>query len=303
MKRFYTAVLMFMLPIFVFMGEAEYVVRQIPNEYKYKNDWMNQHAEEVETLIIGNSHTEVGINPVLMGDHVFNLSIAGQDYLYSHFLFFKWANRLNCLKTIILPVSYFSFYEDIQGDNSKIMQELSYRIYLDSPYHKYEIAYNLESLYCKPLLGKLGKYANDKAVYWSSEGWVPWLKSDKSPVWNADHVNKSLARIYYAHSNKNVSENYKLMANMIDYCNRHGVRVVLVSTPQTKEYNRCLSKSQIQSTQDIVEKLQRLYKFKYFDYREDARFVDDDFYDQSHLSEIGAQKFTRILVNDIRYKE
>ena len=300
MKRFYIAILMFMLPIFVFMGGAEFVVRQIPNEYKYKNDWMELHAEEIETLIIGNSHTEVGIIPALMGNNVFNLSIAGQDYLYTHFLFFKWANRLNNLKTLILPVSYFSFYEDIKGDDSKIMQELSYRIYMDSPYRKYNIAYNLESLYCKPLLSKLEKYANGKTVNWSSEGWVPWLKADKSPVWNANHVNKSLARIYFAHSDRNVPDNYELMANMIDYCNHHRIRVILVSTPQTKEYNDCLSKRQIRSTQFLVQKLQQRYCFRYFDYREDVRFVDDDFYDQSHLSEIGALKFTKLLVNDIR---
>lgn len=50
MKQFYLSVVLFMFPIFVFMGGAEYAVRQIPNEYKYKNNWMDQHAEEVETL-------------------------------------------------------------------------------------------------------------------------------------------------------------------------------------------------------------------------------------------------------------
>ena len=113
-------------------------------------------------------------------------------------------------------------------------------------------------------------------------------------------MNKSLARIYFAHSDRNVPDNYELMANMIDYCNHHRIRVILVSTPQTKEYNDCLSKRQIRSTQFLVQKLQQRYCFRYFDYREDVRFVDDDFYDQSHLSEIGALKFTKLLVNDIR---
>ena len=38
MKLFYLGIILFMLPIFVFMGVAEYAVRQIPNEYKYKNE-------------------------------------------------------------------------------------------------------------------------------------------------------------------------------------------------------------------------------------------------------------------------
>ncbi len=289
-----------MLPIFVFMGVAEYAVRQIPNEYKYKNDWMEQHAEEVETLILGNSHTQVGLNPAFMGDSTFNLSIAGQDYLYSHFLFFKWVNRLNNLRTVILPVSYFSFYENIEGDNSKIMQELNYRIYMDSPYRKYEIAYNFESLYFKPLLSKFEKYNNDEIVNWDSNGWVPWLIANKSPVWNADHVNKALAHLYFSHSYNHVSNNYQLIADIADYCNHHGVKIVLVSTPQTKEYNKCLNENQIVNTQKTIKKLQQQFNVEYYDFREDYRYNDDDFFDQSHLSEIGAEKFTKILKHDLR---
>lgn len=300
MKRFYIAVLLFMLPIFVFIGGVEYAIRQIPNEYKYKNDWMDQHAEEVETLILGNSHTEVGLNPVFMGANTFNLSIAGQDYLYSHFLFFRWSNRLNKLKLVILPVSYFSFYEDIKGDDSKIMQELNYRIYMDSPYRKYNIAYNLESLYCKSLLEKFVKYHNGEIVNWDTNGWVPWLKAKKSLLWNANHVNKTIARLYFAHSYNHVSENYQLIANIADYCNHHGIKFVLVSTPQTKEYNNCLNENQIVNTQNTIKELQRQYDVEYYDFREDYRYKDDDFFDQSHLSEIGAEKFTKFLRNNMR---
>ena len=300
MKRFYIAVFLFMLPIFVFIGGTEYAVRQIPNEYKYKNDWMEQHAEEVETLILGNSHTQVGLNPAFMGNHTFNLSIAGQDYQYSNFLFFKWVNRLNHLKMVILSVSYFSFYEDIQGDNSKIIQELCYRIYMDSPYRKYDLAYNFESLYFNPLLGKFVKYHNEEIVNWDSNGWVPWLKANKSPVWNANHVNKAIARLYFAHSYNHVSENYKLISDIADYCNHHGIRLVLVSTPQTKEYNRCLNENQIENTQKTIRKLQWQYDIEYYDFREDDRYKDDDFFDQSHLSEIGAEKFTKFLRNNMR---
>ena len=196
MKRFYIAVLLFILPIFVFMGGVEYAVRQIPNEYKYKNEWMELHAEEVETLIIGNSHTEGGINPALIGKHAFNLSISGQEYMYSHFLFFKWANRLVRLKTIILPVSYFSFYRDTLGASSATMQELSYRIHMDCPYHKYDIAYNIEALYYKPLVGKIGKVINNESQNWNSDGFVPWQIVNKNPVWNADHVNKSCTYLF-----------------------------------------------------------------------------------------------------------
>ena len=98
MKRFYLAVLLFVTPIFVFMGGVEYAVRQIPNEYKYKNDWMDQHAEEVETLILGSSHAYDGINPDFLGKNAFNLAFPSQTLKYDHHLFFRWADRLRKLK-------------------------------------------------------------------------------------------------------------------------------------------------------------------------------------------------------------
>lgn len=298
MKRFYLNTLLFVLPIIVYLGGAEFVVRQIPNEYKYKNDWMESHAEEVETLILGNSHTQTGINPDYMDEKSFNLSISGQDYVYSHFLFFKWADRLKKLNALIMPVSYFSFYKTPHGDNSELMQELNYRIYMGSPFFRHNIAYNMESLYYKPLCGKIRVFFNGKSVRWKSNGWMPWRFADRSEVWNADHVNKALAKIYLADSMKygNVNRNYEYIAEIASYCRKRGIRLVLVTTPQTKEYNNCLSHQQIMRTNSLVERLKREYGIEYYDYREEYSFEDIDFYDQSHLSEFGAEKFTKLLI-------
>ena len=291
-----------MLPIFVFMGGAEYVVRQIPNEYKYKYDWMEEHAEEVETLILGNSHTAAGINPALIGDNVFNLSIGGQDYMYSHYLFFRWLSRYKKLKTVIIPVSYFSFYQKIKGDNSAVMIEFYYRIYMDCPFHKYHIAYNFETWNYNSLSGKIRRYLEGRSIEWRTDGWTPWLLSRKSPIWNADHVNKSLARMNLAHSFKDVPSNYGYIADIADYCYQHKIKLILVSTPQTKEYNMCLNRNQIKNTEQLVRNIVKEYCVDYYDYRDDNRFLCEDYCDQSHLSEIGAEKFTKLLIVDIQTK-
>lgn len=275
-------------------------VRSLPNIYKYKNGWMDEHAEEIETLVLGNSHTSNAINPEYCSGKMFNLANVGQEYLYDHFLFFKWAERFKNLKMVIIPVSYFSFYKDVFGNESEKMHELYYRLYMNCPYHKYDLRYNMESLYFSPLLGKIKKYFSGDDVNWSAEGWILWPLADKSPVWNAEHVNKSLARIYFAHSYDCVKTNYGYLEEIIRYCCQHGIRIVLVSTPHTKEYNKYLDSRQIAYTQKLVDKLKCQYKIEYLDYRDDSRFVDDDFFDQSHLSEFGAEKFTKIMMSDIR---
>ena len=57
---------------------------------------------------------------------------------------------------------------------------------------------------------------------------------------------------------------------------------------------------QLSKTMSLVLSLTQQYNLDFFDYREDGRFVDDDFIDQSHLSDVGAEKFTKILMNDLQ---
>ena len=263
---------------------------------------MNQHAEEVETLILGNSHTAEGIIPTLFKKKSFSLAIPGQPYLYCRFLFFKWANRCKDLKVLILPVSYSSFYEEDNGIEAD-MAHLYYGIYMDSPFHKYELRYNLESLYYKSFEKLIMNCLRGNKINWKPDGWIPWLLVNKTSVWNAEHVNKSLARLLHAKSYNEVNRNFQYVANIADYCFQHDIRVVLVSTPHTKEYNACLDSQQIAYTRSLVEILQKQYAVEYYDYREDNRFTDNDFYDQSHLSDIGANKFSKILITDISLYE
>ncbi|WP_017810406.1 hypothetical protein [Clostridium saccharoperbutylacetonicum] len=49
----------------------------------------------------------------------------------------------------------------------------------------------------------------------------------------------------------------------------------------------------------IINKVKEQYSFQFLDYFNNKLFEDSDFYDVSHLNEIGAEKFTRILNKDI----
>ena len=51
---------------------------------------------------------------------------------------------------------------------------------------------------------------------------------------------------------------------------------------------------------EVIRKFQKECAVPYFDYLKDPRFVADDFYDSNHLSDIGAEKFTKILNEDIK---
>lgn len=299
MKRFYVAILLFVFPILVLMGGTEWYVRSLPNIYKDKYDWMEHHAEEVETLVLGNSFTAHGVKPASLPGISYNLAIEGRTYAYDHFLFFHWIGKCANLKLVILPVSYDGFYRTSVGGIGEKMQELYDRIYMDSPFHVYDMSYNIESLYYKPLQKKIRDYLCGESINWDDDGWVALPLSRKTPNWNADYINRASARKSTYRTYGNAADNFQYVSEIAHYCLNHSIQMVLVSTPYTKEYNQYLDERQISYTRHLVDKLQNQFGAKYYDYREDVRFHDDDFFDQSHMSEVGAEKLTKILMEDI----
>lgn len=294
MKRFYIAVLLFMLPIFVFMGGAEYAVRQIPNEYKYKNDWMNQHAEEVETLILGSSHAYDGINPDCLGKNAFNLAFPGQTLKFDNYLFFRWVNCYKNLRTVILPISYFSFfYLDMDQ-----IRETYYSLYMAYPSSVIE----LEMLCYGPLKIKIEQYIEEKNISCHKNGWARKSLSDKDMAnWGKDYITASVVRKQTVDSWDCIKPNYCLISEIASYCQKHGIKFVMVALPHTKGYNQHLDEKQLSKTLSLVSSLKQQYGLDFYDYREDSRFVDEDFFDESHLSDVGAEKFTKILMNDMSH--
>ena len=298
MRRFYIAVILFMLPIFVFMGGVEYVVRQIPSFYKYKNEWMNRNADRVETLIYGSSHGMNGINPSYIDGLAFNLGLMSQSLKYDAFLLLKWGDQYKKLKTIIVPISYFTFFFDEPFGSPQV--PCYYKNYMDCPYHSGVNRYSFEMLYFKQMHGKYVTVRNNGWKVLCDE--LGWLGSDpKAPDWD-DPVQAKKTVQLHSGTTDYVSSNYDYLREMALYCKTHQVRMILVSTPMWKIYNQLLDSNRVEIIRSQIYKIQKEFGLEYYNYREDSRFAEDDFSDIQHLSASGAKKFTKILMNDINAK-
>ena len=78
MKKFVTRFVLFLLPAIIFLTVAELYVRSIPNIYTFKDQWMWKHGQDIQTLVLGNSHAYYDMNPSVMGDGVFSLANVSQ---------------------------------------------------------------------------------------------------------------------------------------------------------------------------------------------------------------------------------
>ena len=102
MKKFILKTLALIIPILIPAIFLEIMLRQIPNDYSYKNDYLNQHSEEIEILILGASDTYLGVNPDFFPQNTFNVCQVSQSLDLDYEIFSKYQNNFNELKTIIL---------------------------------------------------------------------------------------------------------------------------------------------------------------------------------------------------------
>ena len=125
MRKFLKKILLYALPIILMSVAMELLVEQIPNSYTYKRQYMEQHAAQVQTLVLGSSYAYDGIDAAQL-PNAFNLANSSQCFEDDYHLLAKYLPAMDSLKTVILPLSYSSL-QMVSSSNRRGY----YTIYMD----------------------------------------------------------------------------------------------------------------------------------------------------------------------------
>lgn len=304
MKNFIKKTLTCLLPILVVALMMEILLRMIPNDYTNKRQFLDKHASEIQTLILGSSHTFYGLNPVYFSTKTYNAAYISQSVNLDYEIFMKYCGQYKKLKTVIVPVSYFSLFEQLE-DESERWREKDYVIYCGIHKSKSikdysEVLSNRLDVNTERLISYyLKKEPNTSG---SEFGWGTNYNSSKQK----DLVESSLIaakRSTVANPDspeirKIFKENQQDLSLIIKWCEQHSVRVLILTPPAYRAYRENLDPKQLKKT--ISDTKTICSKFKnclYLDLLDDDRFTAADFYDGDHLSEVGAKKLS-LIVND-----
>lgn len=268
------------------------------NDYKYKNKWLSANASTVQVLNLGSSHSYFGIDPTMFDLVEFNAAHVSQDLQYDHFIFNKFVDKMDSLKYLIMPISYFTPFSTLEkGD--EWWRVKSYCIYYHCPYHPLEAKYNLEistgihpGVVVRTILGTnssrcyctdLGQGTAYKLEYRDDD----WKSSGQSAA--SRHTQKSI--------DKDILEkNKQWAADIISLCQTKGIKVILLNTPTYYTYRENLDAEQLENFINFCSELQIAYSnVVYFNLLSDSRFDEGDFFDADHLNEFGAIKLSKIL--------
>lgn len=301
MKKFILLSSVLVVCIITTLIIGEVIIRtQIPNPYKTKNEQVVLHADEIETLVLGSSHTFFGFRPEFYPNS-FNLANTSQNFLYDRFMIEKYGSSCKNLRTVILPISYFSLFtkgfED--GDDSSWTYAINYKVYMDCPFHSDFSKYNFEIANPTVYFGKLQSLFTGGKNKCDNLGWgTAYLLSEKPRHWNTMEAVEAAGR-HTAKDWSYIGRNVDELEKIVHYCQSRSISLVLIATPVWPAYYERLDAKQLGKMYAVINELKKKYGLRYYDYSKDKRFGADDFYDSDHLSDVGAKKFTLILRDEL----
>ena len=140
---------------------------------------------------------------------------------------------------------------------------------------------------------------DEKARGCDSLGYVKRRLSKRKDGWENWFLPKIVDPTIVANRKKQ-ERLYTHYCTLAELAKNQGAKLVLIFTPLYKTYNDATNPAVLQEMASFVASLKQKYpNVEYFDYSTDERFVDEDFFDASHLTDIGATKFSYIVRQEI----
>lgn len=308
MKKFIIEIVFFFfLPLSIIAVVAEYSLRNIPNDYAYKSNWLNNNSSSVEVLYLGPSTIFYDIDPTLSKLKGFNAAHVSQPIEYDHFIFNKYIDQMPALKYVVMGIDYWSPHGTMKG-TTEWWRIKYYTIHYDNPDHerkgkyKYELYFhNTETLgiAAKGALRLVGlNNISHRTVNELGFG-TNYSTAHKPEEWD-NGVSEGERHNLLA---KNLTDGeilYKRNMELVkDICNKakeRGIKIIILGSPHYKSYNNTINQSMIKERAKFCQAIADQYdNTTFINLSETDLFTEEDYYDALHLNDVGAKKLTEIL--------
>lgn len=279
----------------------ELLLRNIPNDYKYKKEFLDNNSNNIEVLFLGSSHAYYGINPKFVTKSAFNASHISQTLDLDYEILKKYKNNWGKLEYIVIPIDYFTLFSRLSKD-VEYWRLKNYNIYYKMNLSN-KLADNSEllSINLKSNIRRILSFylLNKNSITCSKLGFGNNYKKCKDLV----ETGKTAA---IRHTKKDLSklqESIEIINNFIKFASEHNVEIIFYTSPAYKTYVSNLDKNQLNITiKTITEICKNTDNCSYYNFLDDKNFKADDFRDADHLNPRGAEKLTKKIFKIIKNK-
>jgi hypothetical protein len=303
MKRFLFKAVCFATPMLLFLAYMEFRLGEVENNYNFKKANLENRLDSIEVLILGSSQAMYGINPEFFSIKAFNLSNASQSLFYDTRLALKYYEQMPSLMHVIITVSYFSFdYQVIDGPEE-------WRDFYYS--HFWGIKYPEANRYDIRNYSRIALYRPDSSFSYLLQGFdvnlvrcSPNGDLEMDTTDNQLNISDSLGfervRLHTTYrSEKHFKDNVSDLEFLVAQLRKKNIKPVIVTPPVFSTYYKFADTNKVKKNQDAISRICLKYNLEHYDYFKDSRFVLEDFFDNDHLNFVGAEKFSRILDEEI----
>ena len=304
--RLYKKLSLIFIPVIILVVFFEVQARNFQNGFALKKNFLEKDISDLDILILGSSHGYFSINPEVLSRNSFNLAFNSQDLYYDYKLLEKYKGSMKNLKCIILSVSYFTlwydmneapekwrkyFYKEYFGINPR--SDLSLSDMADVKAYSFAFFYGFERV----LFGTLNKKAFSFGCDMNSSGWYTDTLNhilDSTGIF----MMKGKARVDFTNSliNKNnYTGNIRLLEQLVKYADDNGIKLLFITTPVSYPYSLYADKNICNEYWEKINSYTNNKNIFYLNYFNDKRFYMRDYHDFDHLNGEGAMKFSSIL--------
>ena len=295
MKRFLWAIVIGGIAFFVFCGIIEFYQSRVDNNYSYKYWYMENHRQEVVTLLLGDSYMENSINPSLMGEGTFTLANSSRWIYYDDKLLEKYITDMPKLKQVVFGMGYNPpFSRSYHYSNSDNNEHEKYK------YEKFmHIRYDDNSNHWFGLYrGYIDYHTLKDNLLCDSLGYE--RVDGQSSIWQTEH-NIDPNVIYNEYANEQIAEFTSYLKDMARLCYLQKVRFIVITPPCHDSFNVNVRQEGLDILHEIIENIRLEYPIEYNDYLQDEDYrADSIYFNCSHLNSIGADMFALRVKKDFR---
>lgn len=307
MKKFIRNIALFTVIVLVssVAVNALYQAVRYRDKAMYTEDKFQIVPDEIEICNFGSSHGLYGFDYTDFQDQytTFNFSLTFQSLSYDYRILQQYEDKLADGGVMFIPISYFSFAMNEEAEDTFESKNDRYYSFLEPEYIKqysfdqdiknkfFALYFETPSVVVKNL-AQASKKGQD--FYGTKDG--------DSFDFGADAKNvRDRLELFDDNGLIVRNEEYDALIGIIDIAKKHNIRPVLITTPYRDEYNQQFDEEFYSQFYAIIKQVCSDKNVEYYDYSHDERFTYSNEYNRNadHLSEAGARKFTKIVMEEI----
>ncbi|TAE59004.1 MAG: hypothetical protein EAZ89_02895, partial [Bacteroidetes bacterium] len=280
----------------------EMAQRRLPNDYTHKRQLLESQLGEIETLILGSSHSYLALDPGQFEEKTFNLASTAQTLYFDQYLLDRYIDQMPKLRRVIVPVSYSS----LAAESDRLPDDFNKSYYFAHFYDSEAFTnpfsfkkYSLTALWgIKASVDRSFAYAfrGDSLVECRRNGWYA-TEEQRDLLKNGRESGRFQDRFY---DERLFSQNLGYIEQMIRRCREKQVAIYLISTPMWKTFMANTQPGRYAKMVYLTDSLAHAQGVPYWNFSTDERFGEEDFFDSNHLRTQGAVKFSRILTGRMK---